>query len=383
MKMIKKAVMAAAVMLIAGAAHAGSEFIVFGEIYNADGSKGFSFTENSYAGVRLFRVGINNEAARQYNNINYGNCQDRVFAPGDGEAAYYYTDAGSTAWQTSPQAGQTVVVLAQVYSDQFAYCPWSGATYIGVKKDTVTSTNKLKMQDLRLEQVPHPQPQSIAIDSVTLTWKGISQDPDDLITGYTVYRGEAVDGVYEKITGTAAQSKGGQVSFTDSYIIDAWRTYYYKIAVNVMWGGGNGAPDYYISEAMSGASSGVTLINPTPTITPTISEPTATPTATPTPDIVAQNVQKGLLKHKLMLFPNPVKGNSFRIAFASTKDAQAVIQIYTVKGEVVRVTTVQVNAGANIFEQQVSKLSPGIYIVKVVLDGNKDLIPAGKVAIIK
>jgi hypothetical protein len=119
----------------------------------------------------------------------------------------------------------------------------------------------------------------------------------------------------------------------------------------------------------------------TPTITPTI--PVEEVTATPTPDVVAQNIKAGLGKYRLIIFPNPVKGTSFRVAFESPKEAQAVVYFYTLKGEAVNSIKVAVQPGVNMVEQAANKMAAGIYIVKVVLDGDGNAIPAGKVAIIK
>lgn len=281
---MKKIILIVVFIIIISSVYAGS-FTVFGKVYNEDGSKGTSLTANSYCGLKAYRKSIPDEIGAQ--NIGPDiNCPQKIFPTdynGQDTSAYFNSDVGSYNWSTVVNVGQYVITVAEVYENQFPLCLWEGISYIGARKIVLSQQNVddsgVDMPDTRLESIPAPQPQTISSDTVTLIWTGLSYDPDNLITGYTVYRSTEPGGVggYMQLTATANQIKGGQVSYTDTGLSQGI-TYYYKIAVNFEWGGGNGAPDYFISNAMSPASTGI-ILGVSPTITPSITD---TPYYTPT-----------------------------------------------------------------------------------------------------
>jgi hypothetical protein len=281
---MKKIVLTLILIIFAVSIYAAS-FTVFGKVYNEDGSKGTSLTANSYCGLKVYRKSIPGEIGVQ--NIGPDeNCIQKIFPAyfgGQDTAAYFNSDVGSNNWTTVTSVGQSVIAVVEVYNGQFPLCPWNGASYTGARIMVLSQQNidngGVDMPDTRLETIPAPQPQTILSDSITLTWRGLSYDPDNLIKGYTVYRSTEPGGAggYTQLTVTADQVKGGTVYFTDTGLNQDYN-YYYKIAVNFEWGGGNGAPDYFISNAMSDASIGI-YMGPSPTITQT---ETNTPVYTPT-----------------------------------------------------------------------------------------------------
>ncbi len=263
------------IMLIITSQVYAASFAVFGKVYNEDGSKGTSLTANSYCGLKAYRKSIPGEIGVQ--NIGPDdNCSQKIFPvdyDGKDTPAYFNSDVGSNNWTTVVGVGQYVISVVEVYNGQFPLCEWNGMSYVGARIKLLSQSDiddsDVDMPDTRLEPIPAPQPQTILSDSVILTWTGLSYDPDNLVTGYTVYRSTEPGGIggYEKLTVTASQVKGGIVSYTDTGLNQS-DTYYYKIAVNFEWGGGNGAPEYFISNAMSAASTGI-YSGPSPTITPT------------------------------------------------------------------------------------------------------------------
>lgn len=252
-----------------------ASFTVFGKVYNEDGSIGTELTANSFCGLKTYRKSIPDEIGIQ--NIGPdNNCPQKIFPAyynGQTTTAYFNSDVGSYNWTTVVGVGQYVVSVVEVYEGQFSLCAWNNASYVGARIKVLSQQNiddgGTDMPDIRLEPVPAPQPQKILSDSVILTWTGLSYDPDNLVTGYTVYRSTEPGGAggYTQLTITASQIKGGLISFTDTGLNQS-NTYYYKIAVNFEWGGGNDAPDYFVSNAISSTGSPV---NPgsTSTMTPT------------------------------------------------------------------------------------------------------------------
>ena len=274
-----------------------ASFTVFGKVYNMDGSKGTSLTANSYCGLKTYRKSIPGEIGIQNIGPN-NNCLQKIF-PTDYDSndtpAYFNSDVGSYNWTTSVGVGQYVISVVEVYNEQFPLCLWSGPSYVGARIKVLSQgdidNSGVDMPDTRLESIPAPQPQTILTDAVVLTWTGLSYDPDNLVIGYTVFRSTEPGGTggYEQLTATAQQIKGGLVSYTDTNLVQG-KTYYYKIAVNFEWGGGNGAPDYFVSNARSYTSNGI-YIGETPTSTLTITftpyfTETNTYTLTETPTLI-------------------------------------------------------------------------------------------------
>src|ERR1035437_6019063 len=237
-----------------------AEFTINGGVFAASGAAGTAITENSFAGMKAYRLEVVGEIGRQTGGPN-GACPEKILpANGAGLPALYSSEIQLIdQWSDAPQQGQTGVVLAQTYNGQFPGCVWNGASYVGAVKKVITSADILgtgaTFPDLRLQQVPNPVSSTVNFFDATLTWTGIPQDQYNLISSYTVFRSLTSNGTYTAISYTAAQVQGGTVSFTDTGLTAA-TTYYYKIAVNFEWdNSGNPLAPYLVSDAQSNTTS--------------------------------------------------------------------------------------------------------------------------------
>lgn len=132
-----------------------AEYILYGEVFAANGTSGTPSTENSFAGLYAYRLGIDGQIGNQYNGENTY-CPDKIYeATGSGDPAYFFSDVGSNAWSTPPAAGQVVIAVVQTYSGQFASCAWNGQAYVGATKATITAQDILNSQtnfpDIQME----------------------------------------------------------------------------------------------------------------------------------------------------------------------------------------------------------------------------------------
>jgi hypothetical protein len=251
----------------------GENYNVYGDVFNQAGTAGDNTTANSFAGLTAYRMGVNGEAGSQFNNPINSGCPEKIYDAAGGDPAYFASDVGSHAWTSVPYVGQEIVAIVQVYKGQFPSCEWSGGSFTGADEAVISASDAFNsltdMPAITLNPLPTVMVSAVNSGSVILAWTGISSDPHDLVTGYTVYRSTESSGIggYKPLTWTAQQVKAGQVSFTDS-TLDLVHTYYYRIAVNYIWGGGNGAPDYFVTDARSDSSAGV-YCGPSPTATPT------------------------------------------------------------------------------------------------------------------
>ncbi len=263
-KPVKRIIICLAILMAAGLAINNNinaaEFTVTGDVWAANGTSGSATSENSLASLTTFRVG-DNQAAYQIEGEN-SNCPNKIYATSGSAVAYYYTDAGSQWTNLSVQAGQTIIAIVQTYSGQFSNCVWSGNPYVGAVEAIVSPSDIIAtlttMPPIQLQQIPSPALQSASYFNLSLTWTGLSIDPNNLIAGYTVYRSASLAGTYSPISYTANQVKGGPVSFTDSGVSPG-NTYYYKIGVNYVWDGGSNTINYYTSYALSNPLSASTL----------------------------------------------------------------------------------------------------------------------------
>lgn len=449
---MKKIIFLAILLIITTQAYPTS-FTVFGKVYNEDGSKGTSLTANSYCGLKTYRQSIPGEIGMQ--NIGPdSNCYQKIFPAyymNVDTPAYFNSDVGSYDWGTPVEIGQHVITVVEVYENQFPLCMWNGASYVGARIKILSQeeidNGGVDMPDTRLESVPAPQPQTILSDSVTLTWTGLSYDPDNLVTGYTVYRSTEPGGLggYVQLTATASQVKGSTIYYTDTGLNQS-DTYYYKIAVNIEWGGGNGAPDYFVSNAVSPVSPGI-LLGGTPSITPAITEtpyytwtqtwtetPTSTftitetstatetdtptltltltwtltmtpsstiteittsiitftntPSLTPTTTYIQQQISDSLkskvMRDKIIVLNNPIKDGNLRIALYNENNGIVWIFLYNICGELVMKISSDIASGFSILRENISKAS-GIYILRVMIKTDTKTInlPVKKVIVIR
>jgi len=293
--------------------HANTYFL-FMKIYNPDGAMGNSSTANSFSSVAAYRVGIANQIGRQesgpdstFPNKVYRSHYDNAEVP-----AYFFSDVGSYDWTLTESAGQTVVAVAEVYSPQFG---WTGNSYIGYSKDVLYQSdinkNQIELPDAKLQMIPQPQIIQQASNSVTVGWQSMTLND---ITGYTLYRSSSINGTYTAIT--IVPQSTGQIQCTDNFNITGGTTYYYKISVNFAWGGGNGAPAYYETKAMSAASSqpGTLTSNPKPEEN------------TPVPEELSES--------NTYNYPNPCAGPT-TIRFSLLEQENVSIAIYDINSRLV------------------------------------------------
>ncbi|HRU39083.1 MAG TPA: hypothetical protein P5511_04340, partial [Candidatus Goldiibacteriota bacterium] len=236
-------------------------YFIYGKVYNANGTSGTADTENSYASMAAYRISITAQVGKQNSGPNptfpekiYPAYYNNVTTP-----AYFYSDVGSSDWITSAAEGQTIITVADVVNGRFG---WTGANYTAARRKIISAADitgsESFMPDATLQQVPQPAASSVSYYGVSLTWTGLSNDTDGLVTGYTVYRSLSAGSGYSALSYTASQVSGGTVTFTDASL-NTGTTYYYKIATNYGWGGGSNTVTAYVSEAFSNTISVTTL----------------------------------------------------------------------------------------------------------------------------
>lgn len=256
-----------------------AEYTLYGEVYNYDGTSGTAGTPNSFALLNAYREGIPGQIGHQNNGENPSYLH-KIYAADGSNPAYFFTEIGSSDWAlTPPVAGQVVISVVETGEPENG---WTGDSYVACTITVITPADiinsQTNMPPVNLELIPAPSIINEGIDYITVGWTGLQ---NDLIVGYTLYRSDDGGINYNPITVTG-QDKGGQILYIDNDPgLGGGITYYYKIAVNFVWGGGGGAPEYYETYIKSKASSGAQIhpATPTPTYTPTQTE---TETSTPT-----------------------------------------------------------------------------------------------------
>lgn len=425
-KSVITVLIAVLVLAAAGAAQAAPYFI-YCKVFSPDGTSGTAATENSQSSLSAFRAGIPGEIGKQ-NAGPDGSYPEKVypsFYNSINTPAYAYTDVGSSDWATVPAAGQTVISVMQVFAPQFG---WSGGSYmactLAVISDNDVVNSETDLSPVALKQIPAPVLMGSGPDYIDLSWTGIDMD---LVTGYTVYRSDNPSGVYAAVSYTAAQNRNGPVAFTDATVAQG-SCYYYKIAINVEWGGGNGAPDYFVTGARSEASllmcaastPTITPTQPSPSVTPTRTEtntdtptmtytatgtttqtntdtstPTGTFTCTPTPtgsatgtptfthtpsatsSATAVNtatptvtatsaLAANLDREKLVILNIPITDGRLQIGLYSAEAGTVTIYVYNISGELVLKTAAGIYEGANVINEEFKK-ARGVYILRAVI----------------
>jgi hypothetical protein len=202
-------------------------------------------------------------------------------------------------------------------------------------------------------------------------------------------------------------------------------TYYYQLAVNFEWGGGGGAPAYYVSSARSGITGGVyTAYSPTPVLTQTetpvfsathtkteTSTETDTVTRTPTATDTATNTNTetvtftctptltltatatftatttstasptasatvtptatsalavNLAAEKFVILNSPISHGMLELGVYSGKTGRIIIYIYGISGELALKKEFALSAGANVINCDFKK-ARGLYILRGVI----------------
>ena len=246
-----------AVIGLSISAPVSAEYLLSGSVFTSTGVSGTAATENSFGGLKAYRIGVAGQLGKQTNG-EIPACDEKIFAAdsGSGLPAYYLADVGNTdQWKDAPVAGQEAIAIIETYSGQFGSCAWNGAAYVGGKKAVISASDVFNKATsfggIHLNAIPSPVTQAANYYDATLTWTGLANDPDNIITGYTVYRSLSAGSGYIALTYTASQNKGAVVTFVDSGLVTN-TTYYYKIAVNYEWGGtGNTINTRYVTTAQS------------------------------------------------------------------------------------------------------------------------------------
>jgi len=422
----------------------GDEYILYGNVFNYDWTSGTAQTPNSFASLNAYRKGIAGQIGHQENGENelYPH---KIYAADGTSPAYFFTDAGSSAWALTPPAeGQIVIAVLETGEPENG---WSGDSYIACTTTVITANDinneQTDLPPVNLKLLPAPAIISEGENYITVQWTGID---NDFITGYSLYRSDDGGVTYNKITVTG-QASGGPIFYTDNDPgLSAGIIYYYKIAVNFIWGGGGGAPEYYETFIKSKPSLGAQIKQPTftPTVsatstetetftltntetytftftktstetatltptftytvtftatdtatstpsftttltftfTPTFTE-TATliPIATNTPVLLSDTLVSNIKKQKIIIFNNPVKGNKIKLGIFSEETGNLGLYFYNIKAQLVNKLNIQIIGGINIIEGEINNVSPGVYILITKIN-NKNF-PLRKIAIVK
>jgi hypothetical protein len=67
----------------------------------------------------------------------------------------------------------------------------------------------------------------------------------------------------------------------------------------------------------------------------------------------------------IQAYPNPAR-DQFNLSFTAAQAGKASIQVYNLRGELVRTLNVQTTAGSNTVEINTSELNSGYYFAKVI-----------------
>ncbi len=419
-----------------------AEYILSGLVYNYDNTSGTAATPNSFASLNAYREGIPGQIGHQNNGEN-SSYPHKIYASDGANPAYFITDVGSSDWVLTPaQAGQIVISVIETGEPENG---WTGDSYIACTITVITDSDIInsatQIPPVKLELLPEPLIIYEGTNSITVGWTGLN---NDLITGYTLYRSDDGGNNYTSITITG-QIKGGQIFYIDNDSdLNAGITYYYKIAANILWGGGSGAPDYYETFVKSKASSGAQIHPPTstPTYTATYTEThtltatytetatltvtetytftitytetateiktftftktetktntltatytftitptniiTVMPNVTNTPVFLSDTLISNIKNHKIIVLNNPLNKNKLKIGLYSDINGIAQLYIYNIKAEFVQKILFSVSEGINIIEKDIKDISPGIYVLATKI--NDKSMPIRKIVMIR
>ncbi len=281
-----------AAVLFAALSHA-SEFTVMGFVYNYNGVSGTASTPNSFAYLYAYRLGVAGQIGLHAGGEEIPPCvsPNKIYASDGSTAAYFSFDIGSSDWDVAPvplSAGQVGRVVLEVSATGNCYA--GPESYVGCVDKTilasempVTGSGGMTYPDCSIRLLPSPDIDSQEAGYIRISWTGIDLDN---IESYNIYRDVDSDGNYALIA-NVAQNRGNQIIYTDNdAALAQGKNYTYKISVRFIWGGGNGAPNYYETFVKSKKSLPAYLLPPTCTVTPTgtavINSPTCTQTVTQT-----------------------------------------------------------------------------------------------------
>ncbi len=447
---MKRFITAVFITMLLGVYSNATEFTVTGFIFNYDGTSGTASTPNSFAYFYAYRLGVAGQIAEHINSEQIPPCvsPNKVFAADGSTAAYCSTDVGSSAWDVAPvpiAAGQETRVILEVSST--GNCYTGTEAYVSCVDKTILAAEitakGMVLPVCGLKLLPAPAIAQEGMTFINISWTGIGLDN---IEGYNIYRDEDGNGNYVLIS-NVPQNKGNLIVYLDNNAsLAQGKTYTYKISVRFIWGGGNGAPDYYETAVKSRSSAGAHLLPPTFTITPTgmvsIYSPTwtqtitatstytctmtltdtptytqtstdtftatytatetvtqtfsftmtltvtvtptitvtwtrtATPAATATATIVP-----ALVRERVIVFNNPVRDSRVKLAFLAGGPGPAELDFYNINAELVKKYKINAVGGANEFEADFRGIAPGVYILRINVNGRN--LPDRKVAVIK
>lgn len=383
----------------------GQPYFIYGRLYDAAGNSGNADTENSFASVALFREGISGQIGSQ-NNGPDTDYPEKIYPAGHNNIntpAYCLTDVGSTEWLDTVNPPQRVRAVFQVMNGVNG---WTGGTFVGTSLTEIVPADMpgsmTDLNDTMFVEVKAPEIVSSDNSGVSIKWTGLSYQD---VTGYGIYRNNETDGIIEKAA-DVSQSAGAEINYTDTGILPG-KSYSYMISVRFTWGGGGSAPADYETAVKSALSSAVLIPELSPTVTLTATQTvsytvteTITPTmtitltaeisATPTVTVTAETskedmLNENIMKERLIVFTNPVTGNTMKIGFAAENDCMASVYLYNVNGESVQKFTLKAKKGANVEELALKELSAGLYLVRITLNcgDRKITLPKRKFVIVK
>ncbi len=113
--------------------------------------------------------------------------------------------------------------------------------------------------------------------------------------------------------------------------------------------------------------------SPTPTGTPTFTfTATPTPTETRTPTITPTASETPLVREELVLYPNPVRGQTVTLGyFLSGRAASVFVKVYTPSSRLILRKDLSGRAGSHLEPLDVSSWANGLYHVAIEVDGRR------------
>jgi hypothetical protein len=325
-----------------------------------------------YAGLMLLRSNIPAEFATQQGGPD--NTDPSRIYPAGANPAYYMTDAGSQ-WTSGISQGQGTLAIVQCVPGEHN---WSGTAYAGAVSSTVSRQGLVNglivMPDVQMSAVPCPSLGSADGNHISIS-----------ISAYSDYGGQAQDlSIWRTAYGSQNWQWLGSVPNPTSLSSAVWNDvsvvanslYNYSVTVDYAWPGGGGAgqlsgtPGVYSSDArgISGPFA-ANLRQPTP-------HGGAAATATPLP------MQNGWL-----LYPNPVHGDSFSVAFNPNTLGSYTIQCYTLAGQLAETRRGAIQAlNQMVVGVDIPRMASGIYLVRLEVTGSNGSVtnmPLKKLAVLK
>ena len=247
---------------------AGSFLASSGLLYVLNGgikTVGNSSTANSFAVGVAYRSNIAGQS--MVDPLTSFNSADGT------DPAVYSWDVGSSAWTTTPAAGDIAMGVFQTYNGQVGFSgTWTGVSFVGGDRHVITdipdlSGSTVSFDSIVMEPVPTPLLAGKTASSLTIHWTGLWDNSTgasggiahNSVVSYSLYR--SVNGGAYQVHGSpyavVAQSAGQNITYTDTSVT-AGQIYKYKLTVNFLWA--NHTPAYFETTA-AGPESGALVLS--------------------------------------------------------------------------------------------------------------------------